>query len=111
VNTYTSIGIGSVFAEPFLKNIWNSNLKMSSIAALGWFIIQYIEDYQLHSSIGIGGNYPQIWFIPDNETNTKGEKVDYEVNPETRPKEFKEIKNDVNKNFKLYHKQLQKLFH
>jgi 20S proteasome alpha/beta subunit len=43
VNTYTSIGIGSVFAEPFLKNIWNSNLKMSSIAALGWFIIKYIK--------------------------------------------------------------------
>jgi hypothetical protein len=65
VNTYTSIGIGSVFAELFLKNIWNSNLKMSSIAALGWFIIQYIEDYQLHSSVGLGSNYPQIWFIPD----------------------------------------------
>jgi hypothetical protein len=33
-------------------------------------------------------------FPTDNETNTKGEKVDYEVNPETRPKEFKEIKKD-----------------
>jgi 20S proteasome alpha/beta subunit len=111
IDKYRSIGIGSIFAEPFLKNIWNPNLKMSKIASVGWFIIKYIEDYQLHSSVGIGVNYPQIWFIPDNETNTKGEKVDYEVNPETRPKEFKEIKNDVNKNFKLYHKQLQKLFH
>ena len=79
---------------------------MSSFAALGWFIIQYIEDYQLHSSVGVGTNYPQIWFIPDNEN---GEKVDYEINPETRPKEFNEIKNNVNRNFKLYHKQLQKL--
>ena len=58
VNTYESIGIGSVFAEPFLKNIWNSNLKMSTIAALGWFIIKYIEDYQLHSSVGIGTKLP-----------------------------------------------------
>jgi 20S proteasome alpha/beta subunit len=110
VHTFESIGVGSMFAEPFLQNIWNSNLKMSKVAELGWFIIKYIEDYQLHSSVGIGSEYPQIWFIPDNETNEKGEKIDYEVNPETRPKEFKEIKNNVNRNFKLYHKQLQKLF-
>ena len=111
IDKYHSIGIGSIFAEPFLKNIWASDIKMSNVATLGWFIIKYIEDYQLHSSVGIGSNYPQIWFIPDNETNEKGEKIDYEVNPETRPKEFKEIKNNVNKNFKLYHKQLQKLIH
>jgi 20S proteasome alpha/beta subunit len=104
IDKYHSIGIGSIFAEPFLKNIWNSNLKMSSFAALGWFIIQYIEEYQLHSSVGVDKEYPQIWFIPDNEN------IDYEINPETRPKEFKEIKNNVNKNFRLYHKQLQKLF-
>jgi 20S proteasome alpha/beta subunit len=111
VNVYHTIGIGSVFAKPFLELSWNSNLNMSTLAELGWFIIKYIEDYQLDSSVGVGSNYPQIWFIPDNETNENGEKIDYEVNPETRPKEFKEIKNNVNKNFKLYHKQLQKLFH
>lgn len=111
VNTYESIGIGSVFAEPFLKNIWNSNLKMTKVAELGWFLIKYIEDYQLHSSVGIGSNYPQIWFIPDNETNENGEKIDYEISPETKPKELKEIKKNVSKNFKLYHRQLQKLFH
>jgi hypothetical protein len=84
---------------------------MTKVAELGWFLIKYIEDYQLHSSVGIGSNYPQIWFIPDNETNENGEKIDYEISPETKPKELKEIKKNVSKNFKLYHKQLQKLFH
>jgi len=34
IEKYHSIGIGSIFTEPFLKNIWNSNLSSSVLQAL-----------------------------------------------------------------------------
>jgi hypothetical protein len=72
---------------------------MNDAAILGWFLIKYIEDFKLHSSVGVNGKYPQIHFIPDNERNETGEKIDYEVNSQTKPELFTEIRKDVNKRF------------
>lgn len=97
--TYYTLGMGTLFSEPFLEQWWHPNISMEGAAALAYFIIKRIEDYQLHSSVGVGKYNPQIWFIPDNERNEKGEKIDYLVDPETRPEQFQRIKKDALKRF------------
>jgi hypothetical protein len=38
---------------------------MKQVAELGYFVIKYIEDFQLDLSVGIGHKRPQIWYLPD----------------------------------------------
>ena len=57
----------------------------------------------------VNKGYPQIHFIPDNEKNESGEKIDYPVDPVTRPEQFERIKHNVNKRFKKHARQLKDL--
>jgi tripartite motif-containing protein 71 len=40
-------------------------MKMKQVGELGYYIIKHIEEFELDSSVGVGNNRPQIWFIPD----------------------------------------------
>lgn len=44
------------------------DLKMETVAGKGYFVIRYIEAFQLDLGIGTGGDkpYPEIRFLPDN---------------------------------------------
>jgi hypothetical protein len=55
---------------------------MERAAEIGWFIIKYIEDHKIHSSVGVGKEMPQIWFVPDNERDTNRHKIDYQITPQ-----------------------------
>jgi hypothetical protein len=46
---------------------------METVAGIGYFIIRYIEKFQLDLGIGTGGDkpHPEIRFLPDNETGYK----------------------------------------
>ncbi len=35
------------------------------VAELGYFIIKFIEKFELDNSVGLATRKPQIWFIPD----------------------------------------------
>lgn len=41
-----------------------------------------IEDHKIHSSVGVGKEMPQIWFVPDNERDTNRHKIDYQITPQ-----------------------------
>lgn len=82
---------------------------MREAAILGWFIIKHIEDNKLHSAVGVNGDSPHIWFIPDNEIKD-GRKVDYEIKPDTTPELFKKIQSNALKMFRNYQKQISKLY-
>lgn len=110
IERYHAVGIGRIFAEHFLEKAWNPDITMEEAAELGYFIIKYIEDFRLHSSVGIAEYPPQIWFIPDHERDDSGEKTDYEVSPETRPAQFDRIKRNVLKSFRKHERQIGSLF-
>jgi hypothetical protein len=76
-----------------------ARISMKEAAELGWLCIRYIEYYGLHSSVGVRKFPPQIHFIPDDERNESGEKIDYEVNSQTRPDLFARIKRNTSKKF------------
>jgi len=71
---YHTHGIGGVFIPHFPERSWHPEMTMDKVAALGYFCIKYIEDYKLHSAVGVGEGEPQIHFIPDNERDDSGEK-------------------------------------
>jgi len=52
-----------------LKINWCKDLKMETVAGKGYFVIRYIEAFQLDLGIGTGGDkpYPEIRFLPDND--------------------------------------------
>jgi hypothetical protein len=86
VDKYHSLGIGSVYGDHFLKELWYPEITMEKAAEIGWFIIKYIEDHKMHSSVGVGKNgFPQIWFIPHDEKHENGLKKDYQITPDEKP--------------------------
>jgi hypothetical protein len=74
VKGYDIIGSGAPYAKLFPKKCWNGQMTMEQVAELGYFIIKYIDNFGLNFTVG---GEPVIWFIPDNERDEKGEKIDY----------------------------------
>jgi 20S proteasome alpha/beta subunit len=81
VKDYDIIGSGAPYAKVFLKKCWNGQMTMEQVAELGYFIIKYIDNFELNFG------EPVIWFIPDNERDEKGEKIDY-VLKERHPEQY-----------------------
>lgn len=65
VPKYRAIGHGEPFGSIFLKNLWRADLNMNQAAQIGYFIVKYIEEFELDTSVGVGNNKPQLWFIPN----------------------------------------------
>jgi 20S proteasome alpha/beta subunit len=99
---YHSIGIGAIYVKPFMQELWHAKMSMEEAAELGWLCIKYIEHFRLHSSVGVGKFAPQIWFIPNDERNEKGEKKDYQLNAKTKPEVFAKIKRNTTTTFNKY---------
>ena len=69
INEFRIIGTGEKFAKIFMKKIWNKDMRMESIAELGYFIIKYIENFRLDNTVGVNDSHPEIWYIPNKHTN------------------------------------------
>ena len=66
VNTYAVIGHGEPYGTLFLKKLWKKNMTMHQTAKLGLFILKFIQDMHLDSSVGFNNEYlPQVVFIPN----------------------------------------------
>jgi 20S proteasome alpha/beta subunit len=110
IDTYRAIGIGRIYGDHILEKAWRPNMSMEESAALGYFMISYIENFKLHSSVGIDKVIPQIWFIPDNERDNLGKKIDYEVSTTNRPEQFSRIKRDATKMLRKHKRQISTLY-
>jgi 20S proteasome alpha/beta subunit len=66
VNDYMVIGHGEPYGSVFLKKLWKKTMNMEQTAKLGIFILKYIQDMHLDSSVGYNMEYlPQVVYIPD----------------------------------------------
>jgi len=68
VRRYKVIGHGEPYGSFFLKHWWRPNMKMLEVAELGFFIIKYIQEFELDNTVGIGVESPQVWLIPNEPT-------------------------------------------
>jgi 20S proteasome alpha/beta subunit len=66
VKDYKAIGDWT-YGSIFLQQNWHEDMDMKTVAGIGYFVIRYIEKFQLNLGIGTGGNkpYPAIRFLPD----------------------------------------------
>jgi 20S proteasome alpha/beta subunit len=81
VRNYKVIGHGEPYGSFFLKRWWRKNMSMLEVAELGFFIIKYIQEFELDNTVGIGNAYPQVWLIPnepvpDNATPAQRQALD-----------------------------------
>jgi 20S proteasome alpha/beta subunit len=65
VRRYKVIGHGEPYGSFLLKHWWHENMPMLEVAELGFFIIKYIQEFELDNTVGIGDGYPQVWLIPN----------------------------------------------
>jgi hypothetical protein len=67
-----AIGHGEPYGSFFLKHWWRKDMTMLEVAELGFFIIKYIQKYELDNTVGIGDDgYPQVWLIPSKQISPK----------------------------------------
>lgn len=88
INTYKVIG-----SEPFGKvhlRHWSSQITMEQAAEMGFFIVKYIQDFNLDNAVGTDDDHPTVvCFLPDNPVNGT---LDYYANNQTL-KEFNDLAN------------------
>lgn len=65
VPDFQPIGAEDVLANALLKPLWRQEMTLEKLAELGYFIIKYIDKYNLEDRVGLGGQKPQVWFIPE----------------------------------------------
>lgn len=68
VRRYKVIGHGEPYGSFFLKYWWRKNMTMLEVAELGFFIIKWMEEFELDNTVGIGKGYPQVLLIPNPES-------------------------------------------
>jgi 20S proteasome alpha/beta subunit len=62
-----AIGHGEPYGSFFLRQWWQPRMTMLEVAELGFFIIKYMQDFELDNTVGIGDDFPQIWLIPHSQ--------------------------------------------
>jgi hypothetical protein len=79
VKNFKSIGSGKDHGLLYLNRYYSENKTMDEIADLGYFIIRYIEKFELDSGVGMGKERPNplISFIPNSKKDTKPSRQDY----------------------------------
>lgn len=56
-----------IISSAFLRSIWYRDITMERFIKDVFFIIKFIDRFQLDNTVGLGGNFPQIFLIPDRD--------------------------------------------
>jgi 20S proteasome alpha/beta subunit len=104
VRKYKAIGHGEPYGSFFLKRWWNPFASMLRAAELGFFIIKYIQEFELDNTVGIGAVWPQIFLIPHKiaPTNATPEQtIMYNPHPPSEA-EMKAMEERVSKRLQFF---------
>jgi 20S proteasome alpha/beta subunit len=95
VHDYRAIGSSGMYSYVFLKPfyLYESKVTMYKFAKIAYFIILFIEKYEIDTDVG---GKPQIWFIPNS-----GELFTDKDRPEWI-KEYETHLSRINDSFKQY---------
>ncbi len=67
IDSYTSIGSGSVYVDMFFEKLWIERTFAKTIP-LACFVIKFIENMGLDNFVGVGkGDTPQVVVIPNDD--------------------------------------------
>ncbi|MGH9953649.1 MAG: hypothetical protein ACRD5J_18695, partial [Nitrososphaeraceae archaeon] len=60
-----------VVAEFLIKPVWNHDRTMDEFTELAYFIIKYVDRFKTDITVGLEGQRPLVWFIPNIGTPAK----------------------------------------
>jgi 20S proteasome alpha/beta subunit len=60
INEYKAIGGSHQYSYVFLKPVYHDDITMEEFARLGYFIIRYLDEYEMDEHVG---GQPQFWCI------------------------------------------------
>jgi hypothetical protein len=68
VEDYRVIGSGEPYSEVFLRSLLKpgQRVEMNEFARIGFFIIKWLDRFQVDKGTGPGGGWPMLQFIPDS---------------------------------------------
>jgi 20S proteasome alpha/beta subunit len=110
VETYKAIGAGAKYAKAYLDKNWNKQMTMIEVAELGYFIIRCIEKFRLEESVGLDGDHPQVWFIPNRFEENEQHSVTKNDDKEATDEQLVPISIRVERRIRKHEKQLAQLF-
>ena len=96
IHTYRIIGSGTSKASSWIHPLYRKDISMEEFAKLGYFVIKYLDKFNLDDGVGLNGLKPQIWFIPNINDSFQLEDV-----PSLRDK-FELETNKMLDNFEKY---------
>jgi hypothetical protein len=85
-------------------------MPMGKVAELGYFAIQYIEQLKLDHTVGLGGQKPQIWYMPDNYEENDGKDITFGIDRLANDQELQILESRVNEKVKRFDDYLAALF-
>lgn len=107
---YRIIGSGTRYAKVFLERIWNKDMPIAKVAELGYFAIRYIEQLKLDRTVGLGGQKPQIRYMPDNYKESDEKDVTYNTDRLANDQELQILELRVKEKVKRFDDYLTALF-
>lgn len=112
ITGFHTIGSGGRYAKVLLRvqDLYDNNMTMKEVAEIGYFIIKYIEYFELDFSVGIDHTGPQIWYIPDFYVENERQEVVRNGDTVAQPSELIEIDRKVSRRLKKHERQLTNLF-
>jgi len=107
---YRIIGSGTRYAKVFLQRMWNRDMPMGKVAELGYFAIRYIEQLKLDHTVGLGGQKPQIWYMPDNYKENDEKDITFGIDRLANDQELQILESRVKEKVKRFDDYLAALF-
>ncbi len=77
VEDYRVIGSGEPYSHVFLRSLLepSEQLTMLEFAKIGYFVIKWLDRFEVDKGTGLGGRRPMMWFMSDSGESKNGRQL------------------------------------
>jgi hypothetical protein len=77
VGDYRVIGSGEPYSHVFLRSLLepSEQLTMLEFAKIGYFVIKWLDRFEVDKGTGLGGERPTMWFMSDSGESKNGRQL------------------------------------
>ena len=77
VEDYRVIGSGEPYSHVFLRSLLepSEQLTMLEFAKIGYFVIKWLDRFEVDKGTGLGGERPMMWFMSDSGESKNGRQL------------------------------------
>lgn len=77
VEDHRVIGSGEDYSQVFLRSLLepSQQLTMLDFAEIGYFVIKWLDRFEIDKGTGLGGGRPMMWFMSDSGESKNDRKI------------------------------------